>query len=116
MNLKEAIELYRSKEKSKYPAENWVRIGQYLEPHLDHMIWLSDNRTSVAKSEIEYYEKTIKELRRNVKDMLAQREEIVRGVVATMDKVMKNTDSTKKDIVSAMDKYCISVIRKTPSI
>ena len=51
MKLKQAIELYRSKEKSEYPAENWVRLGQYLEPYLDEIEYVTSHKKMPVDNE-----------------------------------------------------------------
>lgn len=61
MKLKEAIELYRSKEKSTYPAENWVRLGSYLEPHLDEIELLTTQRYGIIDSKEDLIKELIKE-------------------------------------------------------
>ena len=52
MKLKQAIELYRSKPKSDYPTENHVRLGQYLEPFLDEIEYVTSHKKMPVDNEV----------------------------------------------------------------
>lgn len=115
MNLEEAIALYRSKPKSSYPAENWVRIGQYLEPHIDQIEWLSSNRAEVATKEINYYKDTIRDLRDNVKILQDKNDEFEREIMELCKQYRNNPHAVKSDLVNAIYKY-YNDFKRTPSV
>lgn len=101
MKLKQIIELYRSKPKSEYPAENWVRLGQYLEPYLDEIEYVLSNKKKPITDET-----LIKEA---IKDL-------IKDVIKSCDKSMYEPTPEKstyavgkrdmyKCVIAVMEKY-----------
>lgn len=99
MKLNEAIKLYRSKEKSDYPAENRVRLGQYLEPHLD---------------DIEFAQESINNLRDRCSEFMVQKKNIAKRLAYVISATMKNSNSTKQDLVNAIDSFLKEWIKENP--
>ena len=111
MKLTEIIEKYNSYEKSKYPAENWVRLGQFLEPEISTILGLESKKDS----DNQYYIDKINELKKANRILMFQREQMIRDIVNTCDKAIKNKNCTAKDVISAIDKLCIELLEKNPS-
>ena len=94
MKLKQAIELYRSKEKSTYPAENWIRLGQYLEPHLDEIIYFTEHKKmpvdneSLIKEIMDVCNRKMREASPENATYAVGKKDMYKCVIAVMEKYM----------------------------
>lgn len=110
MKLIEAIEKYKSKPKSDYPAENWVRLGQYIEPFIEHIEWLEDSRRAVTADDLYYYQETIDRLRATNKSLREKNSEAAEIITSLCKEGNNNTKLTKQDVLDKIINICADLI------